>query len=84
MKGARKNGLKMMFVSKLSPTIFSVLSSSSKHWAPLHYIGPATSFSNLLPLQEKSSKSCDNQLAVPPLSTDGSKSQRSKLMFEDR
>lgn len=63
---------------------FSVLSSSSKHWAPLHYIGPATSFSNLLPLQEKSSKSCDNQLAVPPLSTDGSKSQRSKLMFEDR
>ncbi|XP_069574369.1 AF4/FMR2 family member 4 isoform X2 [Brachyistius frenatus] len=34
--------------------------------------------------KEKSSKSCDNQLAVPPLSTDGSKSQRSKLVFEDR
>ncbi|XP_056909366.1 AF4/FMR2 family member 4 isoform X2 [Takifugu flavidus] len=33
--------------------------------------------------KEKSSKSCDNQLAVPPLSTDGSKSQRSKLKFED-
>ncbi|XP_041864600.1 AF4/FMR2 family member 4 isoform X2 [Melanotaenia boesemani] len=32
--------------------------------------------------KEKSSKSCDNQLAVPPLSTDGSK--RSKLVFEDR
>ncbi|XP_061595429.1 AF4/FMR2 family member 4 isoform X1 [Cololabis saira] len=35
-------------------------------------------------VREKSSKSCDNQLAVPPLSTDGSKSQRSKLVFEDR
>ncbi|XP_034033921.1 AF4/FMR2 family member 4 isoform X2 [Thalassophryne amazonica] len=34
--------------------------------------------------KEKSSKGCDNQLAVPPLSTDGSKSQRSKLVFEDR
>ncbi|XP_077403707.1 AF4/FMR2 family member 4 isoform X2 [Vanacampus margaritifer] len=34
--------------------------------------------------KEKSSKSCDNQLAVAPLSTDGSKSQRSKLPFEDR
>ncbi|XP_051902770.1 AF4/FMR2 family member 4 isoform X3 [Hippocampus zosterae] len=34
--------------------------------------------------KEKSSKGCDNQLAVPPLSTDGSKSQRSKLPFEDR
>ncbi|XP_024121485.1 AF4/FMR2 family member 4 isoform X1 [Oryzias melastigma] len=33
--------------------------------------------------KEKSSKSCDNQL-VPPLSSDGSKSQRSKLVFEDR
>ncbi|KAM9729660.1 AF4/FMR2 family member 4 isoform 1-T1 [Menidia menidia] len=32
--------------------------------------------------KEKSSKSCDNQLAVPPLPTDGSK--RSKLVFEDR
>ena len=40
--------------------------------------------SRLLSLQEKSSKGCDNQLAVPPLSTDGSKSQRSKLVFEDR
>ncbi|XP_042287027.1 AF4/FMR2 family member 4 isoform X1 [Thunnus albacares] len=35
-------------------------------------------------VREKSSKGCDNQLAVPPLSTDGSKSQRSKLVFEDR
>ncbi|XP_053704121.1 AF4/FMR2 family member 4 isoform X1 [Synchiropus splendidus] len=34
--------------------------------------------------KEKSSKGCDNQLAVPPLSTDSSKSQRSKLAFEDR
>uniref|UniRef100_A0A3Q3JYY3 AF4/FMR2 C-terminal homology domain-containing protein n=1 Tax=Monopterus albus TaxID=43700 RepID=A0A3Q3JYY3_MONAL len=34
--------------------------------------------------KDKSSKGCDNQLAVPPLSTDGSKSQRSKLVFEDR
>ncbi|XP_061818527.1 AF4/FMR2 family member 4 isoform X1 [Nerophis lumbriciformis] len=34
--------------------------------------------------KEKSSKGCDNQLAVPPLPTDGSKSQRSKLPFEDR
>ncbi|XP_035522395.1 AF4/FMR2 family member 4 isoform X1 [Morone saxatilis] len=34
--------------------------------------------------KEKSSKGCDNQLVVPPLSTDGSKSQRSKLVFEDR
>uniref|UniRef100_G3QBZ8 AF4/FMR2 family, member 4 n=2 Tax=Gasterosteus aculeatus aculeatus TaxID=481459 RepID=G3QBZ8_GASAC len=34
--------------------------------------------------KEKSSKGSDNQLAVPPLPTDGSKSQRSKLMFEDR
>ncbi|XP_049598514.1 AF4/FMR2 family member 4 isoform X1 [Syngnathus scovelli] len=34
--------------------------------------------------KEKSSKGCDNQLAVPPLSSDGSKSQRSKLPFEDR
>ncbi|XP_058482743.1 AF4/FMR2 family member 4 isoform X4 [Solea solea] len=34
--------------------------------------------------KEKSSKGCDNQLAVPPLSMDGSKSQRSKLVFEDR
>ncbi|XP_061659467.1 AF4/FMR2 family member 4 isoform X2 [Syngnathoides biaculeatus] len=34
--------------------------------------------------KEKSSKGCDNQLAVPPLSTDGSKLQRSKLPFEDR
>ncbi|XP_028322016.1 AF4/FMR2 family member 4 isoform X2 [Gouania willdenowi] len=34
--------------------------------------------------KEKSSKTCDNQLAVPPLSTDGSKSQRSKLAFEER
>ncbi|XP_062261627.1 AF4/FMR2 family member 4 isoform X4 [Platichthys flesus] len=34
--------------------------------------------------KEKSSKGCDNQLAVPPLSTDGSRSQRSKLVFEDR
>ncbi|TNM85246.1 hypothetical protein fugu_009424 [Takifugu bimaculatus] len=32
--------------------------------------------------KEKSSKSCDNQLAVPPLSTDGSKSQRSKLKLD--
>lgn len=35
-------------------------------------------------LQEKSSKGSDNQLAVPPLSMDGSKSHRSKLVFEDR
>ncbi|TDH05063.1 hypothetical protein EPR50_G00139760 [Perca flavescens] len=34
--------------------------------------------------KEKSSKGCDNQLAVLPLSTDGSKAQRSKLVFEDR
>ncbi|XP_047462713.1 AF4/FMR2 family member 4 isoform X2 [Mugil cephalus] len=37
--------------------------------------------------KEKSSKGCDNQLAVPPLSADGSRdpsSQRSKLVFEDR
>ncbi|KAJ4929673.1 hypothetical protein JOQ06_018695 [Pogonophryne albipinna] len=34
--------------------------------------------------KEKSSKSCDNQLAVPPLTTEGSKAQRSKLVFEDR
>ncbi|XP_061607962.1 AF4/FMR2 family member 4 isoform X1 [Phyllopteryx taeniolatus] len=34
--------------------------------------------------KEKSSKGCDNQLAVPPLSTDCSKLQRSKLPFEDR
>ncbi|XP_055004351.1 AF4/FMR2 family member 4 isoform X2 [Boleophthalmus pectinirostris] len=35
--------------------------------------------------KDKSSKgSSDNQLAVPPLSTDGSKNQRSKLVFEDR
>ncbi|KAJ3588786.1 hypothetical protein NHX12_009640 [Muraenolepis orangiensis] len=34
--------------------------------------------------KDKSSKSCDNLLAVLPLSTDGSKSQRSKLLFEDR
>ncbi|XP_077361886.1 AF4/FMR2 family member 4 isoform X2 [Festucalex cinctus] len=35
--------------------------------------------------KEKSSKGCENQLAaVAPLSTDGSKSQRSKLPFEDR
>ncbi|XP_015260482.1 PREDICTED: AF4/FMR2 family member 4 isoform X1 [Cyprinodon variegatus] len=32
-------------------------------------------------LQEKNST---NQLAVPPLSTDGSRSQRSKMVFEDR
>ncbi|CAL8365658.1 unnamed protein product [Lota lota] len=34
--------------------------------------------------KDKSSKGCDNLLAVQPLSTDGSKSQRSKLLFEDR
>ncbi|KAM9333852.1 AF4/FMR2 family member 4 isoform 2-T2 [Pholidichthys leucotaenia] len=34
--------------------------------------------------KEKSSKACDNLLAVPPLSTDSSKSQRSRLVFEDR
>ncbi|CAL8265451.1 unnamed protein product [Merluccius merluccius] len=34
--------------------------------------------------KDKSSKGCDNLLAVLPLSTDGSKSQRSKLLFEDR
>ncbi|XP_033835002.1 AF4/FMR2 family member 4 isoform X2 [Periophthalmus magnuspinnatus] len=35
--------------------------------------------------KDKSSKgSSDNQLAVPPLSSDGSKNQRSKLVFEDR
>ncbi|XP_041749523.1 AF4/FMR2 family member 4-like isoform X2 [Coregonus clupeaformis] len=34
--------------------------------------------------KEKSSKGSDNQLAVPPLSSDGSKSLRSKLVFEDR
>ncbi|XP_077448346.1 AF4/FMR2 family member 4 isoform X1 [Stigmatopora argus] len=34
--------------------------------------------------KEKASKGCDNQLAVPPLSSDSSKSQRSKLPFEDR
>ncbi|XP_056140582.1 AF4/FMR2 family member 4 isoform X2 [Lampris incognitus] len=34
--------------------------------------------------KEKSLKGCDNQLAVPPLSMDSSKCQRSKLSFEDR
>uniref|UniRef100_A0A3P8WJP5 ALF transcription elongation factor 4 n=1 Tax=Cynoglossus semilaevis TaxID=244447 RepID=A0A3P8WJP5_CYNSE len=34
--------------------------------------------------KDKSSKGCDNQLAVPPLSMESSKSQRSKLLFEDR
>ncbi|XP_076024369.1 AF4/FMR2 family member 4 isoform X2 [Genypterus blacodes] len=34
--------------------------------------------------KEKSSKGCDNQLAVPPLPADSSKAQRSKLAFEDR
>ncbi|XP_056450382.1 AF4/FMR2 family member 4 isoform X2 [Gadus chalcogrammus] len=37
-----------------------------------------------LSLQDKPSKGCDNLLAVQPLSTDGSESQRSKLLFEDR
>lgn len=47
-------------------------------------LSPKLYSSHLLSLQDKSSKSCDNQLAVPPLPTDGSKSQRSKLVFEDR
>ncbi|XP_046876054.1 AF4/FMR2 family member 4 isoform X1 [Hypomesus transpacificus] len=34
--------------------------------------------------KDKSSKGPDNQLAVPPLLSDGSKSLRSKLQFEDR
>ncbi|XP_068186852.1 AF4/FMR2 family member 4 isoform X3 [Antennarius striatus] len=34
--------------------------------------------------KEKSAKGSDNQLAVPPLSMDSSKSHRSKLVFEDR
>ncbi|XP_030649442.1 AF4/FMR2 family member 4 isoform X2 [Chanos chanos] len=34
--------------------------------------------------KEKSSKTSENQLAVPPLPADGSKSMRSKLNFEDR
>ncbi|KAL0994747.1 hypothetical protein UPYG_G00126630 [Umbra pygmaea] len=34
--------------------------------------------------KEKSSKGSDNQLALAPVSTDGSKSLRSKLQFEDR
>ncbi|XP_020341498.1 AF4/FMR2 family member 4 isoform X1 [Oncorhynchus kisutch] len=34
--------------------------------------------------KEKSSKGSDNKLAVPRLSSDGSKSLRSKLLFEDR
>lgn len=62
-------------------TLFSVLSSTS-NTRPLfswNFIP-----SRLLSPQDKSSKGCDNQLAVPPLSTDGSKSQRSKLVFEDR
>uniref|UniRef100_A0A8C6S957 AF4/FMR2 C-terminal homology domain-containing protein n=1 Tax=Neogobius melanostomus TaxID=47308 RepID=A0A8C6S957_9GOBI len=34
--------------------------------------------------KDKSSKGGDNQLAVPPLSSDSSKNTRSKLVFEDR
>lgn len=34
--------------------------------------------------KDKTSKGGDNQLAVPPLSSDSTKNQRSKLVFEDR